>query len=407
MTKVSVNAPKTPVTEGSSGLAAATLPNVCKMPGPPAPFVPTPLPNIGKSGTDPKGYSKTVTIEGERVAIQGATFGSMGDVASKGTGGGIVSSNVEGPTSFVGPGSMSVKIEGKNVQLLGDPMLNNCGPSGSPPNSATLMGLVQAPGALLSIVTGKEKCPLCDQNHQADGELKETDETRGDAKKLEAALTEHNRTEPAKKFPAGKSDSGRMLGVVRCACPQMYADHSSSTEPVFRGIVKDKLQWHAPADAGLTVSISYKDAQTGKTKNKAIRRVESFTRKLCAKQGQDPSRVDEAWNRADRFHAIWRDDTSLPAAYKPGSCAGPKALVLALEDGSYVIGMTELWFHRAGGSTEGKVEYFRVDQDKVDVASFAHGESVPPCASCNVILPLMLCPKGKNPEKRCQHKGKS
>jgi len=54
----------------------------------------------------------------------------MGDVASKGTGGGIVSANVEGPTSFVGPGSMNVKIEGKNVQLLGDPMFNNCGPKG-------------------------------------------------------------------------------------------------------------------------------------------------------------------------------------------------------------------------------------------------------------------------------------
>ena len=51
---VSVNPPKTPVTEGSQDLAAATLPNVCKMPGPPAPFVPTPLPNIGKSGDNLK-----------------------------------------------------------------------------------------------------------------------------------------------------------------------------------------------------------------------------------------------------------------------------------------------------------------------------------------------------------------
>jgi len=38
---------------------------------------------------------------------------------------------------------MNVKMEGKNVQLLGDPMLNNCGPSGSPANAATLMGLIQ------------------------------------------------------------------------------------------------------------------------------------------------------------------------------------------------------------------------------------------------------------------------
>jgi uncharacterized Zn-binding protein involved in type VI secretion len=143
MATVGIHPPKTPVTKGSSGMAQNTVPNVCKMPGPPAPFVPTPLPNIGQSGKDPQGYSTTVKIEGQPVAIQGASFGSSGDVASKGTGGGIVSSNVEGPTKFIGPGSLTVKIEGKNVQLLSDPMMNNCGPSGSPPNAATMMGLKQ------------------------------------------------------------------------------------------------------------------------------------------------------------------------------------------------------------------------------------------------------------------------
>jgi hypothetical protein len=92
MPSVTVNSPKTPVTKGSSGMAAATLPNICKMPGPPAPFVPTPLPNIGQSGKDPKDYSTTVEIEGQSVAIKGSSFGSSGDVASKGTGGGLVSS---------------------------------------------------------------------------------------------------------------------------------------------------------------------------------------------------------------------------------------------------------------------------------------------------------------------------
>src|SRR5262245_39063652 len=102
------------------------------MPGPPAPFVPTPLPNIGRSGLSVSKYSKSVQIEGSPVAIRGASFGSQGDIASKATGGGIVSSNTEGPTTFIGPGALDVQIEGKNVQLLGDPMFNNCGPSGAP-----------------------------------------------------------------------------------------------------------------------------------------------------------------------------------------------------------------------------------------------------------------------------------
>src|SRR5690242_4988259 len=144
MAKVGIHPPKTPITAGSNGIAKATLPNVCKMPGPPAPFVPTPLPNIARSSLSPKGYSTSVTIEGHAVAIRGATFESMGDMASKGTGGGLISANTHGPAKFITPGSMTVKIEGKNVHLLGEPMLNNCGPGGSPPNTgATMMGVKQ------------------------------------------------------------------------------------------------------------------------------------------------------------------------------------------------------------------------------------------------------------------------
>src|SRR5262249_58617510 len=145
MPTVAVNPPKTPVTKGSSGIAAATLPNICKMPGPPAPFVPTPLPNIGQSGKQPDGYSTSVKIEGQPVAIAGASFGSSGDIASKGTGGGIVSNNAEGPTKFIAPGSLNVQIEGKNVQQLSDQMMNNCGPGGSPANAATMAGVLQVP----------------------------------------------------------------------------------------------------------------------------------------------------------------------------------------------------------------------------------------------------------------------
>ena len=144
MPSVGIHPPKTPVTKGSNGVAQATLPNVCKMPGPPAPFVPAPLPNIAKSALSPDGFSTTVQIEGDAVAIRGATFESIGDEASKGTGGGLISANTQGPAKFITPGSMTVKIEGKAVHLLGESMLNNCGPGGSPPNTgATMAGVGQ------------------------------------------------------------------------------------------------------------------------------------------------------------------------------------------------------------------------------------------------------------------------
>ena len=125
MVTVSVNPPRTPVTENSMGLKIAALPNVCKMPGPPAPFIPTPLPNIAKSSMSPSGYSKTVKMMGKKVAIKGASFKSVGDIASKGTGGGLISASTHDVAEFVGPGSLNMKVEGKNVQLLGDVMTNN------------------------------------------------------------------------------------------------------------------------------------------------------------------------------------------------------------------------------------------------------------------------------------------
>jgi uncharacterized Zn-binding protein involved in type VI secretion len=165
MATVSINPPKTPVTKGSSSIAAATLPNVCKMPGPPAPFVPTPLPNIGNSGNSPQGYSKSVDVEGQPVAIAGSSFGSTGDVASQATGGGLLSSNTQGPTKFIGPGSFNVQIEGKNVQLLGDPMLNNCGPSGSPANAGTMTGVIHASGEMTVIYGDDKPCGRCGKTH--------------------------------------------------------------------------------------------------------------------------------------------------------------------------------------------------------------------------------------------------
>lgn len=125
MVNVAVNPPRSPVTENSTGLKIAALPNVCKMPGPPAPFVPTPLPNIGTSNDTPSGYSSKVKMMGKKVAIKGATFKSKGDIASQGTGGGLISASTHDVTEFVGPGSMNVKVEGKAVQLLGDMMTNN------------------------------------------------------------------------------------------------------------------------------------------------------------------------------------------------------------------------------------------------------------------------------------------
>ncbi len=383
MPKVSVNAPKTPVTEGSNGVAAATLPNVCKMPGPPAPFVPTPLPNIGKSAQDPKKYSKTVTIEGKKVAIRGATFGSMGDVASKGTGGGIVSANVEGPTRFVGPGSMDVKFDGKNVQLLGDPMLNNCGPGGSPANAATMMGVIQQSGAVV-FITGDDKCPLCKGTHGKQGSFKENKATKVNAERLAKKLSK-------KEYPVAT-----MLGVVQCRCKaKHYAERSGETDGGFCATAEE-LGWHhaqTPKDGDETDN----DEDDGATENVVLR----FLKKRFK---QREGRVQDVWDEAERRFQKFRRNPELPAAYPPGRCAAPKALVLLMEDEARPGGITEQWFHPQGKPTRGKIKFRDRESGTVVAGPFDHGKTVPPCGTCNLLLPMMLCPGEQ--ETECQHKKK-
>lgn len=170
---VAVNMPRTPVTEGSGDQAAATLPNVCKMPGPPAPFVPTPLPNVGGSSDRLTNGTTTVKIEGRKVAIKGSYYMSMpsGDVASQGTGGGVLSAAVQGKTEFTAPGATNVKAEGKNIQLLGDAMTNN----GSSKNTgATLPGNFQASAADQEVADHMCKA-LCDaiRDDETSNELEE------------------------------------------------------------------------------------------------------------------------------------------------------------------------------------------------------------------------------------------
>lgn len=222
MPSVSIHPPKTPVTKGSMGTAAATVPNVCKMPGPPAPFVPTPLPNIAKSGNSPKGYSTSVKIEGNAVAIRGASFASMGDIASKATGGGLISANTHGVAKFITPGSMTVKIQGKSVHLLGEPMLNNCGPSGNPPNAATMAGVIQGvatPGFADAIGDKDIADQLCDAACKAMDDKRKQDAAGTGTKGYQQFMAERLSTGAPSYVP---TVNPRILSEVTAEIPQTF-----------------------------------------------------------------------------------------------------------------------------------------------------------------------------------------
>lgn len=106
--------------KGSGGMSPV-FPDVCKTQcGPPV--IPIPYPNIGKAGDTTKG-TKTVKVDKEMAMIKSAKYSkSTGDEA--GALKGIISSTNRGECEYM-MYSFDVKMEGKNVCRLGDPLFHN------------------------------------------------------------------------------------------------------------------------------------------------------------------------------------------------------------------------------------------------------------------------------------------
>jgi Domain of unknown function (DUF4150) len=132
------------VVHKDSGGTVIFFPDVCLTPAPPAPPIPIPYPNIAMSSDTDEG-SKKVTVDGNPIMLQDSKFKtSSGDEA--GVNKGVVSGTNKGKAEFVNF-SFDVKVEGKMVPRLLDPMLGN-EMSGKPPNTPPSPEL-QAPGVAL------------------------------------------------------------------------------------------------------------------------------------------------------------------------------------------------------------------------------------------------------------------
>jgi hypothetical protein len=107
--------------KGSGGMSMV-FPDVCNTPAPPAPPIPIPYPNIGKS-SDTSGGTTKVEADGNMVMVKGAKYMmSSGDEA--GSVGGIMSGVIKQECEFL-MYSFNVMLEGKNVCRMGDPLWHN------------------------------------------------------------------------------------------------------------------------------------------------------------------------------------------------------------------------------------------------------------------------------------------
>jgi uncharacterized protein DUF4150 len=109
------------VAHQTSGGLSTVFPDVCKTPSPAGP-VPIPYPNIGKAA-DTSGGPSSVTVDGSMPMVKDAKYAlTSGDEA--GSAGGVVSGVFAGEAEF-SMYSFDVKLEGRNVCRLGDPLLHN------------------------------------------------------------------------------------------------------------------------------------------------------------------------------------------------------------------------------------------------------------------------------------------
>lgn len=110
------------VVHASSNGTSIAFPDVCKTPGPPAPFIPIPYPNIAMSSDTASGSQK-VKMDGNPICTKDSNFKmSTGDEA--GVAGGVMSGKNKGEAEFM-LYSFDVKIDGKNVCRMGDSLFHN------------------------------------------------------------------------------------------------------------------------------------------------------------------------------------------------------------------------------------------------------------------------------------------
>ncbi len=124
MAKITVSANgKSVVTEGSDGIAMATIPDVCQTPfPPPVGPMPIPYPNIAES-KDLTAGSIMTKFDGNSVAVLGSFISkSTGD--EPGVLGGIISGTIQGKAFFLGF-SPDVIVEMRPVCRKGDLMIMN------------------------------------------------------------------------------------------------------------------------------------------------------------------------------------------------------------------------------------------------------------------------------------------
>ena len=426
--------------DGNTHIAAP--PDACKVPTPGGP-VPTPFVNSASDSMLSKGAKKT-KIEGNPVAIADSEIStSSGD--EPGTLGGLISSKFKGKLTWTGA-STDVKVEGKGVCRFMDPTAQN----GNTFNTAFISvggtGLAYGDDA---------PCYVCSKGIEAHLVL----ETGAAFDSVQLVFNQlDHRYDPQRplieEFMRLKKECGK---IVQDANRRAETEEPKLT--VLSDQVKNLLEQintpganrrvlglqlakaQAERDVKQTeVSKIRNDAEKGNAErrtrmeaiNVEIPAMPNVLRKdkdtgtytkgymvgvcICKCDGKPPKQIAACSGKATPgfesaigatlftpapgFDISATQEVKLAPIIEKGErgvweCAAPKIMQAGGADGHKIKTMSERWYAPAGGTVP--VSYSRTE-DKTTISvskKFAHGESVPSCKECQVLVPEMLCDNAK------------
>jgi hypothetical protein len=214
MSKVYANG-RSVVHKGDGQVNTCAVPDVCKTPSPAGP-VPIPYVNVARDGDLAKG-SKSVSIEGNPVALKDSNLcTSSGDEPGT-AGGGLISSKTKGKMTWASA-SIDVKFEGKGVVRFMEPTQHN----GNTFNTA----FIQQGGTGFAYgddpVQGNVVCPRCEKP-KSEHAILETPDVRDKADELIAKLESMRKNPKNSNLKFLRRGEGYMVGVLLCKGGQIFA----------------------------------------------------------------------------------------------------------------------------------------------------------------------------------------
>jgi hypothetical protein len=355
MSNVFING-RSVVHQGDGQTQISAAPDVCKTPSPGGP-VPVPYVNTAQDSALESG-SKSISIEGNSVALANSKLSvSSGDEPGT-AGGGIISAKTKGKLSWSSY-SIDVKLEGKGAVRFLDTTLHNgnMSNSGSATNGRTGMGYGDDPH------DGMDECPKCHRDKTIDHRIDETLQAQGYALELSGMLARyaHGGLRPERLEP--NKYNGFMIGALICKCHQkifaaMSGLYSDAFEPAVLQLAKKNPRW-------------------------------TLCKPLAMGEGARYRTSDRSYFRVSKLPPAPNNSP------KPGSCAAPRLIQQALSEDHIAEAMSEIWHCppsapvKVFGQTSTTQEYWKDGQLVKD--TFGHLESVPSCNTCKMHLTPMVC----------------